>query len=117
MGKATSQFIQEDLKMDNVYDYMFHALNEYAKLLQYEPTIPEKATELCSEAMACTARGLHKDFMIESQVKSPADTSPCTMPTPYSPSSIHSFLQKKTDTIQEVESWQKQYWDNQAKKP
>ncbi|KAK3017594.1 hypothetical protein RJ639_004828, partial [Escallonia herrerae] len=33
IGKAASNFIQEELKMDYVYDYMFHLLNEYAKLL------------------------------------------------------------------------------------
>ncbi|PON90870.1 Lipopolysaccharide-modifying protein [Trema orientale] len=117
MGKATSEFIQEDLKMDNVYDYMFHSLNEYAKLLTYEPTIPEKATELCSEAMACKERGLHKEFMLQSQVKSPADRGPCAMPPPFSPASLHSFLQRKTDTIKEVDLMEKQYYENQTKKP
>ena len=32
--------------MDNVYDYMFHLLNEYSKLLKFKPTMPEKAVEL-----------------------------------------------------------------------
>ncbi|KAF7148521.1 hypothetical protein RHSIM_Rhsim03G0183600 [Rhododendron simsii] len=34
IGKAGSDFTQEDLKMDYVYDYMFHLLNEYAKLMR-----------------------------------------------------------------------------------
>ncbi|KAM1157150.1 hypothetical protein FF1_027784 [Malus domestica] len=47
IGKATSDFIQEELKMDYVYDYMFHLLNEYAKLLRFEPRIPKGAAHLC----------------------------------------------------------------------
>ncbi|GFZ15339.1 O-glucosyltransferase rumi-like protein [Actinidia rufa] len=46
IGKAASDFIQEDMKMDYVYDYMFHLLSEYAKLMRYKPTVPRKAIEL-----------------------------------------------------------------------
>ena len=101
--------------MENVYDYMFHLLNEYAKLLQYKPTIPPKATELCSEAMACPTNGLTKEFMMESKVNSPADSGPCTMPPPYGPSSIYSVLQSKTNSISKIELWEKKYWENQDK--
>ena len=31
--------------MDNVYAYMFHLLNEYAKLLNFKPTVPDEAME------------------------------------------------------------------------
>ncbi|KAK1315057.1 hypothetical protein QJS10_CPA06g00332 [Acorus calamus] len=57
IGKAGSRFIQEELKMDYVYDYMFHFLREYAKLLKYKPTKPPKAKEICVESMACAAKG------------------------------------------------------------
>ncbi|KAH7854284.1 hypothetical protein Vadar_012085 [Vaccinium darrowii] len=30
IGKAASDFIQQDLKMDHVYEYMFHLLSDYA---------------------------------------------------------------------------------------
>ncbi|PHT55970.1 Polyphenol oxidase, chloroplastic [Capsicum baccatum] len=63
IGKTANDFIQEQLKMDCVYDVMFHLLNEYSKLLKYKPTIPENAVELCSEAMACPAEGITKKFM------------------------------------------------------
>ncbi|XP_061953501.1 uncharacterized protein LOC133675949 [Populus nigra] len=115
MGKAASEFIQEDLKMDYVYDYMFHLLNEYAKLLTFKPTIPGRAIELCAEAMACPANGLEKKFMMDSMVMSPADTSPCTMPPPYDPPSLHSIFQRNGNSIKQVESWEKEYWDNQIK--
>ncbi|CAK9180083.1 unnamed protein product, partial [Ilex paraguariensis] len=52
--------------MEYVYDYMFHLLNEYAKLLKYKPTVPPGAVEVCSETMVCNAKGLDREFMIES---------------------------------------------------
>jgi len=66
--------------MEYVYDYMFHMLNEYASLLKFEPQVPQGAVELCSETMACYANGAQKKFMMESLVKRPSVTSPCTMP-------------------------------------
>ena len=89
--------------MEYVYDYMFHLLNEYAKLLRFKPTIPRRAVEFCSESMACPSKGLRKDFMIESMVTSPSGSEPCTMPPPYGPSSLYSILQRNTDSIAQVE--------------
>ncbi|XVE64228.1 hypothetical protein DITRI_Ditri07aG0084300 [Diplodiscus trichospermus] len=113
IGKAASKFIKEELKMDYVYDYMFHLLNEYAKLLRFKPTIPGKAVELCSETMACPAEGLTKEFMMESMVKGPSVTSPCTMPPPYDPASFYALLSKKENSIKQVEEWEKKYWEKQ----
>ncbi|XP_065869749.1 uncharacterized protein [Euphorbia lathyris] len=113
IGKAASEFIQEELKMDYVYDYMFHLLNEYSKLLTFKPVIPRNAVKLCSESMACTANGLVKEFMMESLVKSPAETSPCTMLPPYDPSSLNAIFRTKENVVKQVESWEKSYWDNQ----
>ncbi|XP_061999216.1 uncharacterized protein LOC133716529 [Rosa rugosa] len=115
IGKAASNLIQEDLKMDYVYDYMFHLLREYAKLLQFKPTIPREAIELCPEAMACLAQGLEKQYMMESMVKGPAITSPCTMPPPYDPQSLFSVLRRQSNTIKRVETLEKNYWENQNK--
>lgn len=33
-GKASSDFIEEQVTMSSVYDYMSHLMNEYAKLLR-----------------------------------------------------------------------------------
>ncbi|KAK4578302.1 hypothetical protein RGQ29_028427 [Quercus rubra] len=85
IGEAGSKFIQENLKMDFVYDYMFHLLSEYSKLLKFEPTIPLGAHEVCSETMACQEGSKFwriKNFMVESMVKSPRNRLPCTMPPP-----------------------------------
>ncbi|GAV79998.1 Glyco_transf_90 domain-containing protein [Cephalotus follicularis] len=113
MGKAGSEFILRDLKMDYVYDYMLHLLTEYAKLLTFKPTIPENVTAMCSEKMGCPADGLVKKFMMESMVKGPADTSPCTIPPPFAASSLYGILSRKENSTKEVELWEKKYWDSQ----
>lgn len=114
IGKASSNLIQEELKMDYVYDYMFHLLNEYAKLLQFKPTVPKKAVELCSEAMACQADGTEKKFMLQSLVKGPAVSEPCAMPPPYDPSSLFAMLRRKANSIKQVETWERNYWESQS---
>lgn len=113
IGKAASNFIQDDLKMDKVYDYMLHLLTEYSKLLKYKPTIPEKAVELCSESMGCSSQGFEKDFMMESMIKGPATVHPCTMPPPYEPQTLNSLLKRKKNSVLTVEKWEKGYFENQ----
>ncbi|XP_057739262.1 uncharacterized protein LOC130956232 isoform X2 [Arachis stenosperma] len=112
IGKAASKFIQEELKMEYVYDYMFHLLNEYSKLLNYEPEVPEGAVEVCAEAMACTRSGLEKKFMIESMVNEPSTKAPCTLPPPFEPSSLRVFYGTKLNLIKRVERWEDNYWNN-----
>ncbi|XP_047330730.1 O-glucosyltransferase rumi homolog [Impatiens glandulifera] len=112
IGKEASDFIQEDLKMDLVYDYMFHLLNEYAKLLKYKPTIPDKAVELCSETMACSAEGREKKFMMESLVKGfDPNARPCTMPPPYDRLALSKLKRRQSNSIKQVDLWEKKYWD------
>ncbi|KAK6794465.1 hypothetical protein RDI58_007918 [Solanum bulbocastanum] len=116
IGKAANNFLQEQLKMDYVYDYMFHLLSEYSKLLKYKPTLPKNAIELCSEVMACPAEGVIKKFMAESMVKGPSDAIPCNIPHPFSPADVHSLLVTKEKSIKQVESWEKQYWNKNKTK-
>ncbi|TXG50498.1 hypothetical protein EZV62_023022 [Acer yangbiense] len=114
IGKASSDFIQEELKMDYVYDYMFHLLNEYAKLLKFKPMVPENslAVEISSETMASMAAdGSEKKFMMESLVKNPSTTSPCTMPPPYEPKILGDFYRKKLNAIRRVQKWENEYWE------
>ncbi|KAJ4956846.1 hypothetical protein NE237_013629 [Protea cynaroides] len=117
IGKAASEFIQNELKMDYVYDYMFHLLNEYGKLFKHKPTIPEQATELCPEVMACPVEGLEKEFMMDSRVKATKETNPCSMPPPFDPSSLQAFLRRKSNSIHQVELWEKKYWENLNMQP
>ncbi|KAJ6334878.1 hypothetical protein OIU76_007762 [Salix suchowensis] len=108
IGKAGSKFIQEDLKMERVYDYMFHLLTKYSELLKFKPRIPEGAAEVCSESMARPRRGLWKEFMAETQVNFPSDTLPCTMPPPYESRTLEAFNERKENVIRQVEKWEKE---------
>ncbi|KAK8658113.1 hypothetical protein V6N13_036325 [Hibiscus sabdariffa] len=115
IGRAASSFMQEQLKMDYVYDYMYHLLNEYAKLFKFEPRVPEGAMELCSEVMACHAEGQQgrkKKFMMESLVKGPSITNPCTLPPPYDRRALAAFLRRKNNSILQVKKWEKGYWES-----
>lgn len=83
MGEEGSGFAREEMSIDYVYDYMLHVLTQYAALLRYKPTVPDKAVELCPESMACPARGRDRDFMMESRERHVADYDPCTLPPPF----------------------------------
>lgn len=98
--------------MDNVYDYMFHLLNEYAKLLKYKPKVPPRAVELCSESMVCTAQGLSKAFMMESLVKEcTSNVAPCLIPRPYDRSALYAIVKRKESIFRQIEKGEKMYWD------
>lgn len=111
IGKAGSKFIQEELNMNYIYDYMFHLLNEYSKLLKFEPRVPEEAVELCSETMACTrSYSMEKEFMGESMVREPSTKDPCSLPPPFDPTSLRIFYATKQNLINRVERWEDEYW-------
>ncbi|XP_058745566.1 uncharacterized protein LOC131618339 [Vicia villosa] len=109
IGEAASKFMQEDLDMNNIYDYMFHLLNGYAKLLRFKPTIPVGAEELCSETMACDYKGTHRNFMEESMVMFPRDSSPCIIPPPYDSLTLQEVLERKANSTRQVEIWEDEY--------
>lgn len=113
IGKAASDFIQQDLKMDYVYDYMYHLLTEYSKLLQFKPEIPRNAVEICSETMACLRSGNERKFMTESLVKQPADSGPCAMPPPYDPATYYEVVKRKQSTNMRILQWEMKYWSKQ----
>ena len=103
IGKAASHMILEELKMNYVYDYMFHLLSAYAKLMKYKPTLPPGAIEIVEEKMANTGGDLEKSYKKESSVKAPSTTTPCTMPPPYDPKTLKSFLKLKEKVTRKVE--------------
>ncbi|KAG9441167.1 hypothetical protein H6P81_017021 [Aristolochia fimbriata] len=116
IGNAASSFIQEDLKMDYVYDYMFHLLTEYAKLLTYKPTVPPKAFAFCPETMACRAKGLEKQFMMQSLVNFSKDSKPCTMHPSFDRLSLQLALRRKANSINQVEIWERRAWESQSER-
>lgn len=106
IGKEGSRFIQEELKMEYVYDYMLHLLSEYSKLLRYRPSVPEGAVELCPESMACPRGGREKEYMAASTVKAPRGAEPCAIPPPFSPGELQELLRSKDDAVARVERWE-----------
>ncbi|KAK4418650.1 O-glucosyltransferase rumi [Sesamum alatum] len=106
IGKAGSQFVQEQLKMQNIYDYCFHVLNEYAKLLKYKPTVPEGSVETCSETLICSVKGQKRRFRKHSMVKNPSDTLPCALPDPYDPAELRAFIEEKENLKRKVILWE-----------
>ncbi|GAB4844468.1 hypothetical protein Ancab_037844 [Ancistrocladus abbreviatus] len=103
IAKEGSKFMMEELKMKNVYDYMFHLLSEYGKLLKYKPTVPPGAVEVCLETMACTAQGRERQCKIDTMVKSPSETSPCSLPPPYVERDLKVFTDMKRNIERHVE--------------
>lgn len=107
IGKAGSSFVQENLVMNHVYDYSFHVLNEYAKLLKYKPTVPKGAVEMCSEALVCSVRGQKKRYMIHSMVKSSSHSPPCDLPPLFEPEDVRAFLERKENLTNQVRLWER----------
>ncbi|XP_065864373.1 uncharacterized protein [Euphorbia lathyris] len=116
IGNSGRKFVKENLKMENVYAYMFHLLKEYAKLQRFKPRIPQGAEELCSESMACSFDGVQRNLMEDSMVISPSDKGPCVMPPPYDPPALQSFIQMKENITTQVLNLQNGYWKNKNKK-
>jgi hypothetical protein len=103
IGEQGSQFVREEMSMDYVYDYMLHLLTEYAKLLRYKPTVPEKAVEICTESIACPARGLHRDCMMESMEKHVAGFQPCMLPPPFTTEEAKEIVQREAEVLSNME--------------
>lgn len=114
IGKEASTFIQEKLNMDHVYDYMFHLLTEYSKLMKYKPTKPRRAVELCAESMACPAEGVQRKFLMESMVKAPRSSAPCSLPPPYHPAELRLLQRRKANSIKQVEMWEQKAWESKS---
>ncbi|KAL2892244.1 KDEL motif-containing protein 2, partial [Bienertia sinuspersici] len=94
-------------KMENVYDYMFHVLYEYAKLLRYRPKVPDGAVELCSQKFACSPMGLETKYKIETMVNGPSKQGPCELPPPYDPYTLQSLRDQNAKIKEIVEMWEK----------
>ena len=73
------------------------------------PEVPRNAIELCSKIMACYSEGMAKRFMKESIVKGPTDVGPCTMPPPYDPQTLNSILDRKMNSVKQVEKCEKDF--------
>jgi hypothetical protein len=90
--------------MDYVYDYMFHLLTEYAKLLRFKPTIPSDAIEVCPESLACQGVGREKKFMEESMVRSANNAGPCNLPPPFSLEEFKVLQHRREKSLQQIKA-------------
>ncbi|PAN25758.1 hypothetical protein PAHAL_4G323500 [Panicum hallii] len=104
IGEQGSRFVRDEMSMDYIYDYMLHLLTEYAKLLRYKPTVPEKAVEICTESMACPAQGLHRDCMMDSMERHVASFEPCTLPPPFTPEEAKEIAEREKEVLRNVEN-------------
>ncbi|GER57452.1 hypothetical protein STAS_35260 [Striga asiatica] len=107
IGKAGSTFVQESLAMEYVYDYTFHLLNEYAKLMRYKPSVPRGAIETCSETLVCSVRGQKKRFFKHSMVTNPSNELPCELPPSYEQGNLRDFLGMKENLTRQVVFWER----------
>ncbi|KAG2628459.1 hypothetical protein PVAP13_3KG390400 [Panicum virgatum] len=108
MGEEGSSFARDELSMDYVYDYMLHLLTNYARLLRYRPTVPENATELCLESMACPADGRAREFMMESMEKYVADYEPCALPEPFTADELAELAQRDMEMRSKMKRMEEQ---------
>lgn len=77
LGKRGQDYM-ESLNIDRIYDYTFHLISEYSKLLDFKPTTPSTALEVCEESVLCFADEKQRSFLSRSTV-SPSQTPPCTL--------------------------------------
>lgn len=100
MGKA-AQNLMESISMDGVYDYMYHLLNEYSKLLDFKPVRPSTAIEVCYQSLLCYADEKKRRFL-ERSTAFPSLNPPCKLP-PRDDNYIKSWMEKKSKAIEEAE--------------
>nr|BAJ91645.1 predicted protein [Hordeum vulgare subsp. vulgare] len=106
IGGNASRFVQEELAMDRVYDYMYHLLSEYARLLRYTPTVPGGAVEVTARSMARGRRGLEREFMVGTAVDAPGSAEPCELPSPFGPEELEALRRRNADAVRRVETWE-----------
>ncbi|XP_074303055.1 uncharacterized protein LOC141637485 [Silene latifolia] len=78
MGQAGQDFM-DSLNMDRVYDYMYHLITEYAKLLDFKPLAPPSAQEVCAESLLCFAEPKLRQFL-EQSATTLSPSPPCAVP-------------------------------------
>ncbi|KAJ4905279.1 hypothetical protein Rs2_19230 [Raphanus sativus] len=117
IGRRGSEYMMKSLDMKYVYDYMLHVLQGYGKLMKLDVTVPENATEVCSETMACLINdgGLIRQCMDDSLVMSPSVKAACDLPQPYGDDELKRFLEKQESAEKDVEKLTNDYWEVQNK--
>ncbi|KAD0358288.1 hypothetical protein E3N88_44399 [Mikania micrantha] len=100
IGKAVQDYM-EHLNMDRVYDYMYHLITEYAKLLDFKPVRPSTALEECIGSLLCYADETKREFL-ERSAASPSSTPPCKLP-PANIEMIKKEIEAKNDFLKNLQ--------------
>ncbi|KAG6552537.1 hypothetical protein Mapa_005845 [Marchantia paleacea] len=82
IGKAGQEFLRRDLSMNNVYDYMFHLISEYAGLQTYKPLVPETAEEITQNFIMCLAQPQLGSLLQKTREAMIVGTIPCHVSNP-----------------------------------
>lgn len=89
------------LNTDRIYDYMFHLLNEYTKLLDFTPVRSPSSVAECSGSLLCFADENQRKFMDRS-ASTASVSPPCKLPPPDS-RIIESQIEEKRKIIDEAQ--------------
>uniref|UniRef100_A0A5B7A5U3 Putative O-glucosyltransferase rumi n=1 Tax=Davidia involucrata TaxID=16924 RepID=A0A5B7A5U3_DAVIN len=100
IGRGGQDFM-ESLSMDRVYDYMYHLITEYSKLLDFKPVRPSSAQEVCVESLFCFADEKQRQFF-ERSASYPSPSPPCTLQPPDS-DLIKNLIEMKRKIIKDVQ--------------
>nr|VDD10192.1 unnamed protein product [Brassica rapa] len=113
IGRRGSEYMMKRLEMKYVYDYMLYVLQGYGKLMRLDVTVPDNATEVCSETMACpiTDGGLIRQCMDDSLVTYPSVKAACDLPQPYGDDELKRFLKNQESAERHVEKLTNDYWE------
>lgn len=103
IGKGGQDFMQ-DLNMEHVYDYMYHLIVEYSKLLDFEPIPPPSAQEICEESLLCFADSKQKQFLKRSSIN-PSSSYPCSVPPDNH--GVERWIKEKQETIDIIRKLEK----------
>jgi hypothetical protein len=105
IGEAAREFILNELKMSNVYDYMFHVLNEYSKLFKYKPSVPKNAVECWPDTIVCYAETeAQKECMKDSIITTANPSPPCELGDEEQDEiDIDEFLERKAESMNHVQ--------------
>ncbi|KAL2611116.1 hypothetical protein R1flu_022808 [Riccia fluitans] len=80
VGKAGEEFLRTELNMNNVYDYMFHLISEYARLQTFKPVVPEAAEVVTESYILCLAEPQFRSVLQKSRESLKVGFTPCIMP-------------------------------------
>ncbi|CAM6103649.1 unnamed protein product [Calypogeia fissa] len=79
IGAAGREFVRSELSMENVYNYMFHLLREYAQLLKFKPIQGAASLVTLDQVLCLVEPGLHMDTLRQTMKAMPINPLPCKM--------------------------------------